>query len=136
MTYIDGYLTPVRADKRDAFRAFSAKLAPIYKEYSALRVVDCWGEEDAQASSSFHAEGARDALEDDGQTLREFGNAANATSDEIVVLSWTEWPDKATRDAGLAGALADPRIQPQDGEEIVFDGRRLIAGGFTMILDV
>jgi uncharacterized protein YbaA (DUF1428 family) len=50
-----------------------------------------------------------------------------------VVLSWTEWPDKATRDRGLAAAMADPRLQCA-GEEAVFDGKRLIASGFVPLV--
>ncbi len=137
MTFIDGYLTPVRADKKDAYRAFSAKTAAIYREYGALRVVDCWQDEELEDGGKFHAEGAGDALPDEGAgAVRDFKAAARATPDEVVVFSWMEWPDKAARDAGLDKAMADPRMQPQDGEEMLFDGRRLIAGGFTMILDV
>lgn len=132
MTYIDGYLTPVHVDKKEVYRAFSAKLAPIYREYGALRVVDCWHDE-LEDASKFHAEGARDSLRD--KDVRDFKTAVGAEAGESVIFSWMEWPDKATRDAGLEKVLADPRVQPKDGEEMTFEGRRVLAGGFAVILD-
>ncbi|MDB5473168.1 MAG: hypothetical protein JWP99_471 [Devosia sp.] len=137
MSYIDGYLTPVRVDRKEAYRTFSATTAAIYKEYGALRVVDCWQDAEPQDASMFHAEAARDALHDgNNEPAPDFRTAAGARSDEVVVFSWMEWPDKATRDTGLEKILADPRIQPKEGEDTIFEGRRLIAGGFTVILDV
>lgn len=134
MAYVDGYLIPVRRDRREAYEAFSAKVAAVYREHGALRVVDCWLDEEAQDSAAFHAEGARGALDDATEAARGFHTAAGAGPDEAVVLSWTEWPDRSARDEGLARALADPRLQPGD-DEAIFDGRRLISGGFAVILD-
>ena len=66
----------------------------------------------------------------------DFRKAAGAGPDETVVISYVEWPDKATRDAGMAKVTADPRMLFADMPP-VFDGRRLIAGGFLPIpLDV
>jgi uncharacterized protein YbaA (DUF1428 family) len=55
-------------------------------------------------------------------------------ADETSVWSWVEWPDKATRDSGMEKAMADPRMQFQD-RPVVFDGTRVIAGGFEPLLD-
>lgn len=135
MAYVDGYLIPLRRDRKESYSAFSAKVAAVYREHGALRVVDCWMDEAPQPSEAFHAEGAREALDEASEAARDFRTAAGAGPDEVVVLSWTEWPDKAARDAGLARALADPRLQPGEDEEVIFDGRRLISGGFAVILD-
>lgn len=54
---------------------------------------------------------------------------------ETVILSWTEWPSKDARDDLLPRVLADPRVQPEDGEKAVFEGARLVAGGFAKLLD-
>lgn len=135
MPYVDGYLIPVRRDLKDKYVAFSTKVAAIYKEHGALRIVDCWLDETPEGSASFHAEAARSALDEASEGDRGFLNAAGATADESVVLSWTEWPDKAARDAGLAKALADPRLQPAPDDEMIFEGRRLISGGFRVVAD-
>ena len=134
MTYVDGYLTPLRPEMRAAYLELSLGMAAVYKEHGALRVVDCWQDGTSQDAADFHAEGARAALT--GAAPRTFEEAAAAGDDEIVLFSWTEWPDKATRDEGLARVLADPRVQPREGDVVVFDGRRLVASGFDVVVDV
>ena len=136
MSYFDGYLIPVPVNKLDAYKRFSEKIAKVYREYGAIRIVDCVLDDDAANSAEFHAEEARSALDDDKQGLRDFGTAAAIEAEETVILSWTEWPSKAVRDEGLERALRDPRVQPVEGEEILFEGRRLIAGGFNKLMDI
>lgn len=61
--------------------------------------------------------------------------AAATKAGEAVILSWTEWRSKEARDALLPRVLAAPRVQPRDGEDAIFEGARLIAGGFFQLLD-
>jgi uncharacterized protein YbaA (DUF1428 family) len=135
MTYFDGYLIPIAPEKFEAYRAFSAKIALVYREYGALRIVDCVLDRDVEGGEQFHAEAARENLGDTA-ALRDFNLAADANADETVILSWTEWPDKQARDLGLKKALADPRVQPAPGEETLFEGRRLVAGSFRTLVDL
>jgi len=65
--------------------------------------------------------------------LNDFHGAVQAGSEETVVFSWMEYPDKATREAGFEKMMADPRMQPQG--EMPFDGTRMIYGGFEPLLD-
>lgn len=62
-----------------------------------------------------------------------FLQVAGAREGETVVLSFVEWPDKAIRYAGMTKVTGDPRMQFQNWPS-VFDGRHLIAGGFTPML--
>ena len=43
MSYIDGFVIPVSADKKEAYRAMAARAAPIFKEFGATRIVESWG---------------------------------------------------------------------------------------------
>jgi len=52
-----------------------------------------------------------------------------------VVFSWIEWPDKATRDAGMEKMMKDPRMNPETNP-MPFDGKRMIFGGFQPILEL
>ena len=45
MSYIDGFVVPVPAGKKQAYRETAAKAAPIFKEYGATRIVECWGDD-------------------------------------------------------------------------------------------
>ena len=136
MSYFDCYLIPVATEKLEAYKQFSEQIAKVYREYGAIRIVDCVLNADATNGALFHAEEAREALKESAEPLRDFQTAAAIKTGEIVVLSWTEWPSKTARDSGLAKALSDPRVQPKEGQGVLFEGRRLIAGGFAKLIDV
>lgn len=136
MSYFDGYLIPVPTEKLDAYKVFSQQIAEVYLEYGAIRVVDCLLDSDVSNDEGFHATDAREELMENEEPLRDFPTATAIKDGEVVIMSWTEWPSKEARDSGLAKALADPRVQPQDDQEVLFEGRRLIAGGFIPLIDV
>ena len=115
MSYIDGFVIPVPADKKEAYRAMAIKAAAIFKEFGATRVVECWG----------------DDLPDGKVTG--FKLAVKAEAGENVVFSWIVWPSKVVRDEGNAKVMKDPRMQPDEG--MPFDGKRMFFGGFELLLD-
>ena len=118
MTYIDGMVLPVpTGNSREAYAAFARKTAPIFRDHGATRVVDCWGDDVP-----------------DGK-VTDFRRAVQAMEGETVVFSWIEWPDKATRDAGMEKVRHDPRMQP-DGKPMPLDGKRMILGGFEVVADL
>jgi uncharacterized protein YbaA (DUF1428 family) len=114
--YADGFIVPVPTDKKEAYREIAAEAAGIYKEYGATRVVEAWG----------------DDVPDGKQT--DFKRAVKAKPEESIVFSFVEWPDKATRDEGWKRAMEDPRMQ-RDRDNMPFDGKRVVWGGFAPILD-
>src|SRR6266567_3134177 len=63
-----------------------------------------------------------------------FPMAVKRKDDETVVFSWIIWPSRKVRDEGMKKVMADPRLQP-DKNPMPFDGKRLIYGGFEMIVD-
>src|SRR6185503_21383063 len=111
MSYVDGFLIPVPASKKKDFLAQASKMAPIFKEFGAKRVVECWGDDVP-----------------DGK-LTDFRRAVQAKDDEVVVFSWIEYPSKEVRDAANAKIMTDPRMKAM-GEQMPFDGKRMIFGGF------
>ena len=45
MNYIDGFVAAVPAANREAYRQHAEKAAVVFKEYGALSVVECWGDD-------------------------------------------------------------------------------------------
>jgi uncharacterized protein YbaA (DUF1428 family) len=117
MKYIEGFVAAVPASNKEAFQKHAAKAAPVFKEFGATRVVECWGDDVP-----------------DGK-LTDFRGAVKAKEGEIIVFSWFEYPSKEVRDAANQKMLNDPRMKAM-GDEMPFDGRRMIFGGFVPILDV
>ena len=117
MSYVDGFAIPVPAANREKFRAVAEKMAAVLRDHGALRIVECWGDDVP-----------------DGK-LTDFRRAVQAEADETVVFSWIEWPSKAARDAARPKMMADPRMAGM-GDEGTFDGKRLIYGGFQVLIDV
>jgi uncharacterized protein YbaA (DUF1428 family) len=115
--YVDGYLVPVGDDRKEAYRDMATKASTVFRDHGATRVVEAWG----------------DYLPDGKVT--DYKGAVQATDDEKVVFSWVEWPDKATRDAGMAKVMEDERMKPSADQEMPFDGKRMVYGGFAPILD-
>ncbi len=115
MSYIDGFIIPVPADKKEAYRDMAAKAAPIFMEHGATRIVECWGDDIPEGK------------------VTDFKRAVKAESGENVVFAWVMWPSRAARDAGNKKVMEDPRLK-MDGE-MPFDGKRMIFGGFEILLD-
>ncbi|WP_305806121.1 DUF1428 domain-containing protein [Stenotrophomonas sp. YIM B06876] len=117
MSYIDGFILAVPTASKDAFLAHARVTDAICMEHGALRIVECWGEDVPHGKQT------------------DFFRAVQAKDDETVVFSWIEWPDKATRDAGMKKMMEDPRMDPEK-MPMPFDGKRLVYGGFNPVLEL
>lgn len=110
MAYISGFLLPVPAANKDAYRRMAEAAWPIFEDYGCLAMHENWG-----------------ADVPDGK-VTSFPMAVKKKDDEVVVFSWMVWPDKATADEGFAKMMQDPRM---DGmKDMPFDGMRMMWGGF------
>jgi uncharacterized protein YbaA (DUF1428 family) len=98
-----------------AYRELCEKISLVFKEYGALQVVECWGDDVPPGK------------------VTDFYGAVKAEKGEAVVFSWIVWPSKDVRDAASKKMMDDPRMKPSG--ETPFDGKRMIFGGFRPILD-
>ncbi len=116
MTYVSGFLAAVPTARKADYIAFSRKSWPLFKEYGALAMRECWG-----------------ADVPDGK-LTSFPMAVKLEPDETVVFSWIDWPDAATHNACMAAMETDSRWQETFAGGMPFDGKRMIYGGFEAIV--
>jgi uncharacterized protein YbaA (DUF1428 family) len=116
MSYIDGLVIAVPVANREAFLTHAQTFDAIFMEVGATRVMECWGDDVPEGK------------------LTDFRRAVQAKDDEAVVFSWIEWPDKATRDAGMEKFMKDPRMN--DASNMPFDGKRMIFGGFATVVSL
>ncbi|ENM8381673.1 TPA: DUF1428 domain-containing protein [Vibrio alginolyticus] len=116
MSYIDGFVAAVPTANKEKYIAHAKIAAEMLREFGALKVVETWGSEVP-----------------DGE-ITSFPMAVNAESNETVVFSWVVWPSKEVRDSGWQRIMGDPRMSP-DNNPMPFDGKRLIYGGFDVILE-
>jgi uncharacterized protein YbaA (DUF1428 family) len=112
--YVDGMVASAPAGKRQEFIDHSAKIAKLFREKGALRVVDGWGV-DVPAGK-----------------VTDFRRAVQAKDGETIVVGWIEWPDKPTRDAAMGALMQDPRMRETPP---AWNGQLAIFGGFAPILD-
>jgi uncharacterized protein YbaA (DUF1428 family) len=118
MAYVDGFLIPVPIANKQAYLAMEREFGAIFKEYGALQVVTAW----------------QDDVPDGVHTS--FPMAVKREEGEAVGFSWIYWPDKATRDAGNAKFMADPRVANWDQSLAAFDGKRMVFGGFEVVIEL
>ena len=116
MTYVTGFLTPVKSEDKARYIKSAEAAWPLFKKYGALSQVETWGQDVP-----------------DGK-LTSFPMAVKLQPDETVVFSWVVWPDKATRDKAWADMPNDPQMA--QATEMPFDGKRMIFGGFEPLLEV
>lgn len=97
MSYVDGFVAAVPNANKAKYIKHAEDASHIFKEYGALKVVECWGDDVP-----------------DGK-VNDFKGAVQAKPDETVVFSWFEYPDKATRDAANEKMMSAPPIEATKG---------------------
>jgi uncharacterized protein YbaA (DUF1428 family) len=121
--FIDGFVIPVPVEKQAEYQHLAEVSAPVFMDHGATAVVETWGDDLMKGE------------------VTDFYKAVGATDNETVVFSWIAWPDRETRDSGNKAAMEDDRFKEfaPEGEPgsipMPFDGKRMIMGGFTPILD-
>jgi uncharacterized protein YbaA (DUF1428 family) len=114
MTYVTGFLTPVKTEVRERYIRSAEVAWPFFQRHGCLKHMETWGVDIA-----------------DGHTT-DFNRAVLRQEGEAVVLAWLIWPDKATADAAWAAMMEDPAMQNMD---MPFDGKRMMWGGFETIFE-
>jgi uncharacterized protein YbaA (DUF1428 family) len=114
MAYVDGFVIPVPKKNLAAYKKSSKKMCKVFLEHGALEF--------------------REFVADDAAVgkVTSFPRSVKRKAGETVIFSYILFKSRAHRDAVNKKAMADPRLASiMSGEEMPFDGMRLIYGGFA-----
>jgi uncharacterized protein YbaA (DUF1428 family) len=117
--YVDGFVLPVPKKKLEAYRRIAQKAGKVWRDHGALEYRECVG--------------------DDLNTTMgvSFPRRIKAKRGETVVFSWIMFKSRAHRDTVNAKVMKDPRLaEMMDPKAMPFDMKRILYGGFTVMLDI
>jgi len=117
MPYVDGFLVAVSKANLEDYKALARVAGPVWMEHGALSYVECAGDDVPYGK------------------LTSFPRAVHAKDDEVVIFSWITYESRESRDAIVAKVMEDPRLT-DDKWKAVFDGKRMIYGGFQSFLEL
>ncbi|UPA23496.1 DUF1428 domain-containing protein [Shinella oryzae] len=117
MTYVDGFVLAVPKANIEAYKEMARTAGDVWKELGAIDYVECIGDDVPYGE------------------LTSFPRAVQARDDEVVIFSWITYASREKRDEINAKVMKDPRMQGDTWKE-VFDGKRMIYGGFRPFLEL
>ncbi|MFA9215848.1 MAG: DUF1428 domain-containing protein [Sphingomonadaceae bacterium] len=119
MAYVDGFVVPVPRDKLEAYKAASLLCGKVWKELGALEFRECIGDDVPEGKHT------------------SFPMAVKLEEGEVVVFSWIVYESRARRDEINAQVMQDPRLKElMEPNNMPFDGKRLVFGGFELAVDL
>lgn len=116
MSYVDGFVIPLKKARIDDYKKLAEIACVVWLEHGATSYVETISDDIPMGE------------------VTSFPRAVQLEEDEVVVFSWITYPDKATRDACNEKIMADPRLK-QGMDDMPFEGKRLIFGGFETFLE-
>jgi uncharacterized protein YbaA (DUF1428 family) len=115
MAYVNAFAAAVPSANKTKYLDMANKMDAYFKAKGATRIVECWGNDIP-----------------DGK-LTSFPLAVKKEDGETVVFGWIEWPSKAMSDTVMGAMMSDPEMA---AVQMPFDGKRMIYGGFDVILEM
>lgn len=119
MSYVDGFVVPVPKRSLQAYRAMARKAGKIWREHGALEY--------------------RESMADDVKWGKRtsFPRSVKLKSNEVVWFSWIVYKSRKDRDRVLAKVMKDKRLASMmDPKKMPFDAKRMIYGGFKIVVDL
>lgn len=116
--YVDGFLLAIPKKNIPAYRRMAQAAGKVWRQHGALEF--------------------RETVGDDLKVKMggSFSRAAKVKRGEVPVFSWIVYKSRAHRDAVNARVMKDPRIAKMMGSPMPFDSKRMVYGGFKVIVDL
>ena len=119
MAYVDGFIVPVPKKRLQAYRAMARKAGKIWREHGALEFRECVAD-DVKVGK-----------------ITSFPRSVKRKPSETVMFSWIVYKSKADRNRVNKKVMKDKRLASMmDPKAMPFDGKRMIYGGFKVLVDL
>ena len=121
MPYVDGFVIPVPRRKLELYKRISRKAGKVWREHGAVEYRECVAD-DLKSRKS----------------MASFKRNQRLKPGETVLFSWIVYKSRAHRDKVNAKVMKDPRLAKMMSgeEEMPFDMKRMLYGGFKVIVDL
>ena len=118
MPYVDGFIVAVPKKNLPAYRRLARKAGKIWREHGALEFRECVAD-DVKVGK-----------------LTSFPRSVKLKPSETVMFSWIVYKSRRDRDRINAKVMKDPRLAGMmDAKSLPFDAKRMIYGGFKVLVD-
>jgi uncharacterized protein YbaA (DUF1428 family) len=118
MRYVDGFVVPVPKRNLQAYRRMAQNAGKVWREHGALEYLEC----------------AADDVKPGKHTS--FPQSVKLKAGETVVFAYIVFKSRTHRDRVNAKVMKDPRLaNMMDAKAMPFDGKRMIYGGFKVLVD-
>ena len=117
MPYVDGFIVPVPKKKGEAYKRLAKKAGKIWKEYGALEFRECVADDVKKGKWT------------------SFPRSVKLKPSETVFFSYIVYKSRADRDRINAKVMKDKRFAGMDMKDMPFDAKRMIFGGFKVMVD-
>jgi uncharacterized protein YbaA (DUF1428 family) len=119
MAYVDGFILPLPTANVEKYREVATRCGEIWREHGALQFRECIAEDVKPGK------------------LTSFPQSVNLEEGETVIFSWIVYESRAKRDEVNDKVMKDPRMaELMKPEAMPFDGKRMVYGGFDMLVDL
>lgn len=118
MAYVDGFVLPVPKRKLAAYRRMARKAGKVWKAHGALDFKECVADDVKRGKWT------------------SFPRAVKLKPGETVFFSYIVYKSRRDRDRVNAKVMKDKRIAGMDMKDMPFDARRMIYGGFKVVVSL
>jgi len=119
MSYVDGFVVPVPKSKLQDYRRMATRAGKIWREHGALSYTECVADDVKPGKWT------------------SFPRSVKLKPNEVAWFSFVVYKSRRQRDAVVARVMKDKRLASMmDPKSMPFDGKRLIYGGFKVVIDL
>ena len=117
--YVDGFVLPVPKRKRARYARLARLAGKVWRDHGALEYRECIADDVPMGK------------------LTSFPRGVKLKASEVVWFSYVVYRNRKHRDQVNAKVMKDPRLAKfMTPKNMPFDGKRLIFGGFKVVVDL